>query len=309
MGRKAARRGPAGGLREPCPCGSGRRYKSCHGRGTPAAGRPVARPFAGLPGECDWVALRELVPAATAALRLAPGPAHSSGRPVLLATLLPLGRAGLLSEDGRAVVSVQAPAGSGDVSRDIAGALLRCLDLPAGAAVAATDPPGDAPRLQEILDLGAAFDVSVHPGFDFWLEHAGTGPDVRASAERATAAVLPTQRLSSVEAAYWCELNGRRHLRWVLPYDEEPLLDAMARLHAGGADGMGPGSRLLGTFRAHGLVIPVWELADGTPAEAVEAPATRYAELLAEALGAATPLTSEQRQARAGLVSRQLTLR
>ena len=50
----------------PCPCGSGRRYKSCHGAGDV----PVSRPFEGLPGECDWVAMRELVPSATAPLTL-----------------------------------------------------------------------------------------------------------------------------------------------------------------------------------------------------------------------------------------------
>jgi len=63
---------PVVGGREPCPCGSGRRYKACHGR---AARTPLAvrRPFAGLAGECDWVALREVVPAATAPLRLRDG--------------------------------------------------------------------------------------------------------------------------------------------------------------------------------------------------------------------------------------------
>ncbi|MDQ1741232.1 MAG: hypothetical protein QOE53_2884, partial [Pseudonocardiales bacterium] len=35
--------------REPCPCGSGRRYKACHGRGAgQAAEKFVARPFEGL---------------------------------------------------------------------------------------------------------------------------------------------------------------------------------------------------------------------------------------------------------------------
>ena len=30
---------PSSGMREPCPCGSGRRYKACHGRGAAHAGR------------------------------------------------------------------------------------------------------------------------------------------------------------------------------------------------------------------------------------------------------------------------------
>ena len=59
---------PVVGQREPCPCGSGKKYKACHGRAAAvaAAVSPVARPFAGLTGEVDWVALREVVPAATA---------------------------------------------------------------------------------------------------------------------------------------------------------------------------------------------------------------------------------------------------
>ena len=43
------------GPREPCPCGSGKRYKACHGS---AGGAYVARPFAGLVAERDLVALR-----------------------------------------------------------------------------------------------------------------------------------------------------------------------------------------------------------------------------------------------------------
>src|SRR5688500_20382698 len=64
----------------PCPCGSGRRYKHCHGSGYAP---PVPRPFEGLPGEADWVALRELVPAATATLRT------TEGRDVTLGIVLP----------------------------------------------------------------------------------------------------------------------------------------------------------------------------------------------------------------------------
>ncbi len=72
---------PVVGAREPCPCGSGRRYKACHGRAAAqAVTELVQRPFEGLPGECDWVALRELVPAATVELTLKDGP--PGGRPV-----------------------------------------------------------------------------------------------------------------------------------------------------------------------------------------------------------------------------------
>src|SRR3712207_8853497 len=58
-----------------CPCGSGRRYKHCHGSGYAP---PATRPFEGLPGEADWVALRELVPGATATLRTTRSGEHTS---------------------------------------------------------------------------------------------------------------------------------------------------------------------------------------------------------------------------------------
>ncbi|WP_179201327.1 DUF5926 family protein, partial [Streptomyces scabiei] len=62
---------PVVGAREQCPCGSGRRYKACHGRAAAqAVTELVQRPFEGLPGECHWIALRELVPAATVELKL-----------------------------------------------------------------------------------------------------------------------------------------------------------------------------------------------------------------------------------------------
>src|SRR4051812_49830758 len=54
------------GPREPCPCGSGKRYKACHGS---AGGAFVARPFEGPAAERDPVALREFVPSATAPVR------------------------------------------------------------------------------------------------------------------------------------------------------------------------------------------------------------------------------------------------
>lgn len=81
---------PVVGAREPCPCGSGRRYKACHGRAAAqAVTELVQRPFEGLAGECDWVALRELVPAATVELTLKGG--LPEGVPsVTLATVLPM---------------------------------------------------------------------------------------------------------------------------------------------------------------------------------------------------------------------------
>lgn len=116
-------------------------------------------------------------------------------------------------------------------------------------------------------------------------------------------------RLTSVSAAYWCRMDNRDQVRWVLPYAEEPLLNGLARLHAQGADGLGDGTRLLGTFRAHGLLVPVWDLVPGTAADDIEEPVSVLAERLAEAVDDSAPLTAVERRARAGLANRQVTIR
>jgi uncharacterized protein DUF5926/SEC-C motif-containing protein len=327
MGKKAARRrtassprGPAAtphgsaaevpvvAGREPCPCGSGRRYKACHGReAAQAAEQFVARPFAGLPGECDWVALREIVPAATAAVRLS---GEHAGRTATVATVLPMAWPGLVRQDGEVFVGLQVPGGSGDASRDVADALLRALAAEPGTPITPGALPGPGPRLQELLDPDQPLGVLVHPGFDFWIDGVEErSPEVAASMERANEAVVPTTRLESVEAAYWCDIRGRRHLRWVMPHDEDALLDAMARLHAADADRLDPTSRYVGSFRAHGVLVPVWDLDPATEAAELEEPAATFASRLAEALAETGPLDEAERRARAGLRSRQLTLR
>lgn len=306
---------PVVGRREPCPCGSGKRYKACHGRAARVAvATPVRRPFAGLPGECDWVALREIVPAATASVRTT---ADTGARDVMVATVLPMAWPGLRRADGSLALGLQVTSASTDPSRDLATVLLAALEMtepgpvPTGAAAAvAGAEDGTAPRLQDVLDLDVPFEVTVHEGFDFWLQDGQErSAEVSASLERANAAVVPTVRLNGVEAAYWCQIGSRRHLRWVLPHEEEALLDALARLHAAGASALGEGSRYVGAFRAHGLAVPVWDLPDDAGAADVEEPARAFARRLEEALAEEGPLTPEQRRARAGVVSRQVTLR
>ena len=299
---------PVVGAREPCPCGSGRRYKACHGReAAKAVGQFVARPFEGLAGECDWVAMREIVPAATAALTLS---GKRADRAVTLATVLPLAWPALVRTDGAVLVGLQVPGGSGDASRDVADALVRALDAEPGTPIVPGQLPGPGPRLQDLVDPSAALDVRIHQGFDFWLDGAEERTaEVTESMERANEAVVPTTRLESVEAAYWCDIGGRRHLRWVLPHDEEQLLAALARLAAADQDGMGAGSRYVGSFRADGLMVPVWDLAADTEAGEVEKPAAAFADRLGAAMAESTPLDGAQRRALAELRSRQLTLR
>ncbi|KOG60726.1 topoisomerase II [Streptomyces griseoflavus] len=300
---------PVVGAREPCPCGSGRRYKACHGRtAAHAATELVQRPFEGLQGECDWVALRELVPAATVELTLKDG--LPEGVPsVTLATVLPMAWPALRRDNGAVLLGLQNDTASGDLSRDLADTLRRALAAEPGTPVAAERAAADGPRLQDLLDPAAPFEPQVHSGFEFWVEDAenATG-EVAASLERANAAAIPTERLAGLEGAYWCETPEKNHLRWVMAHPEEKLLDALARLHAAGTSSLGEGTRLVGSFRAHGLVVPVWDLPSGMSADDVAKPAAAFAERLATALTSDAPLTPEERRARGGLTNRQVTL-
>jgi hypothetical protein len=212
-------------------------------------------------------------------------------------------------QDGSVLLGLQTQTSSGDLSRDLADALVQALATEPGNPVPPRRPAPGGPRLQELLDLDAAFEPEVHTGFEFWLEDAATATgEVAASLEQANAAIIPTTKLDSVPQAYWCAAPDRNHLRWVMPHEEERLLDALARLAAAGEASLGEGTKLVGSFRAHGLVVPVWDLPQEVGAAGFSMSAADFAERLATALAATEPLTPEQRKARAALSSRQVTL-
>ena len=243
----------------------------------------MTRPFEGLPGEADWVALRELVPAATATLRT------TEGREVTLASVLPGGTPALVRANGEILLGVQMQASSDDVSRDIGTALAAALEAPAGAPV---DPgpvgaEGSAgPRLQELLDLSAPFEVTVH-------DTSGSGSRAPTRAPRRWPGWSTPTRRSCRRCGWpaWTPRTGcgpsneRAHLRWVRPEPEEPLLDALARLSAPERS-LGEGTRYAGAFRALGLVVPVWDLPADAPAEDWIGPAAEFQTRLEPALAA-----------------------
>jgi hypothetical protein len=251
------------------------------------------------------VALREVVPAATAPLRLRAEP----DREVTLSTVLPLAWPAMVRPDGRVFLGLQVPTRSGDVSRDLAAALQAALETRPGNPVQPVGLAGPGARLQDLLD-DAPLDITVHAGFDYWLEETeSVDDDVRASMERANATVVPTVRLTGVQSAYWCRMKERTHLRWVLPEDEDAVLNALARIAADGGLGIGDDTRYVGAFRAHGLLVPVWDLPADTEAASLEEPVAALRARLDEVLAAPRPLEPAERRARAGLLSRQLTLR
>src|SRR5690625_2504508 len=122
----------------------------------------VERPFEGLPGETDWVSMREIIPAATATARLT---AEHGGEDVLVVTMLPEMWPAMRRSDGRLLVALQTAGGGRGVDGRV---------LPGGAR---PRPPhggaggGGGPRRTEAAQEG--------PG-----EAPSGGPAVRRPANR-----------------------------------------------------------------------------------------------------------------------------
>lgn len=267
----------------------------------------VLRPFEGMASECDLIAMREIVPAATTPLTLT---GEYADRKVTAVTVLPLALPCLTRSDGSVLVALQTQISAGDASRQVAAALIAALNIEPGATPTNVDITPDTPPLQKLVDPAVPLEIHVHDGFEFWVENPDEMTDeVKASLEQANSAAPPTTRLSSVPAAYWSDEGERAWIRWVMPHEEYPLLNALARLHAARVDDIGAGSKYVGSFRCHGVLAPVWEVPKDTPAEAFEEGTLAFSGRLAEALANQQPLTSAERRARDGLANRQLTIR
>ncbi|GDY31175.1 DUF5926 family protein [Gandjariella thermophila] len=314
--RRAGKAGSREGInpRQPCPCGSGRRYKACHGSAGGAEDVLVTRPFAGLAAEPELVALREFVPSATARLPLREDVAAQ--REITLATVLPMAAAALVRADGTAFVGLQVQTRSGDISRDVARAVRWALTAEPGDAlpVVGRGTGEDPGRLQDLVPADAVLEPELHPDFAWWIpEDTQPTGEVALSLERANSAIMPTERVTGagVRAAYWVDAGEKAHLRWVRPEPEERLLAAMARLSARGELDLGEGSRYAGSFRAHGTLVPVWDLDRERHSREWAGPAEALAKRLDDALATveSEPLGEAERRARDGLRGRQVTLR
>jgi hypothetical protein len=279
-----------------------------------AAAEAAVRPFAGLAAECDLVALREFVPSATATLKLAPG---TGKRETTLATVLPGAVAALVraGAEPTGFVAVQTQHQSGNPAADLAAALFWVQTAEPGQSLNSAAEAGvDPVALGEVLDPGASLDLTVHRDFNWWVP-AGVEPDpqVAATIEQANRAIMPSHRLelgaAALGAAWWVDAGERAHLRWIRPEEEDVLMPALARVHAVGGLHLGEGSRFAGSFRTHGLLVPVFDLDRERHPSEWATPAAEFAVRLAQALATESPLTPEQRRSRDGLRSRQITLR
>lgn len=273
----------------------------------------VARSFEGLRAEPEFVALREFVPAATAPLPLVGG----FERAVTLATVLPMAAAAFVRSDGTAFVGMQVQTHSSDVSRDLGRAVRWAATAEPGDTLSVPDTSVDGnveyagpQRLQDLLHADAELAITLHEDFSWWLpEETEASGDVAMSLQRANEAIQPTVRLGT--GMYWVDAGSKAHLRWVRTEPENRLLQAMARLSAAGRLDLGEGSRFAGSFRAHGLLVPVWDLDPDAHASEWEQPAADLGTRLDEALASLDeqPLDAAERRSRDGLVGRQFTLR
>ena len=253
------------------------------------------------------------MPSATATLTLS-----DAQRPVDLATVLPGAVAALVraGDEPTGFVAAQVQFPSDDPAADLAAAVLWTQRAEPGeslsSAAAAVDET--TPPLREVIDPDARLDVTVHQDFQWWVPHGVTpDPQIAATIEQADEAIMPSERLElgadARGAAWWVDAGEKAHVRWVRPDDEDALMAALARVHATGGLHLGEGSRFAGSFRTHGLLVPVFDLdRDKHPSEWV-APAEEFGARLDEALATDAPLTAEERRSRDGLRSRQVTLR
>ena len=208
-----------------------------------------------------------------------------------LCSLLPMAAPAMVRDDGAIWLGLQVQHNFGDPSRDLGAVLEKALTAEEPGIVGLTEPPGEGPRFQDLVVDDRA--RGHRPRRLRLLDRRDEDRDASTAAalEQANGAAHPTTRLTGVEAAYWTNVGPKEHLRWVMPEPEDELLDALARLHAAGKDEIAEGSRLVGMFRAHGLLVPVWDLPVGTGAEVLEEPAARFAAELAEALASTADLT------------------
>ena len=155
----------------------------------------------------------------------------------------------------------------------------------------------------------------MHADFAWWLAPAEDGSEpsaeVAATLERANEMIMPTEPVVApgVAAAYWTDTGTKAHLRWVRPEPEDALVTALARLAARDGLGLGADSRYVGAFRAHGLLVPVWDLDRERHAKEWAEPVAEFATRLTAALAETGPLSAAEHRSRDALTGKQVTVR
>ena len=256
------------------------------------------------------VAMREFVPSATAELAV-----RDCERTVSIATVLPGAIAALVREEGlggEALLGLQVQVHGPDPAADLAYALDWVRRADAGETLNTAHPDQDTPTLTDLLDASAPLDITVHHDFGWWVaEGVEVDGQVAQLIQNANDVMMPSERVEAegVEAAWWVDAGEKAHIRWVRPEDEDALFDALARVHNAGGLHLGEGSRFAGSFRTHGLLVPVFDLDPERHHQEWAAGLVELDARLAEALTVTGTLSTDERSSRDGLRARQVTLR
>lgn len=265
----------------------------------------VERPYEGLQAEVELVAMREILPAATAPVKTTE---EYGSQDVTLVTLLPNMSAAVRRENGELLVAVQTVTSSGDASRDLAALIIDALELEPGDAIQSAELPEPGPRLPDVI-VDEKLELTLYEDFAYWMsEEEKDRDDVKQAIEQTRENVSPTRPVEGVPGAYWVRMTNE-FIRWIRTEDQDRVLDGLARLQTARSDGFDKDARFVGAFRGSGLLIPVWQLAPGTEADELGGPMSTFEEEFAAAINSTESLTPEERRARSGIVSRQVTLR
>ncbi|MGL4305801.1 MAG: DUF5926 family protein [Mycobacteriaceae bacterium] len=293
--------------------GSNRATKIAQRQALSAAEVRVVRPFSGVSFECDLVAMREFVPSATAGL-----PLVDESRHLQIATVLPGAVAAMVRKEtqedqlvtGYVALQVQQP--PADLAAALAESIRWASTSEPGQSLSVAKPTESSPVLTDIMRTEVDIKITVHQDFNWWIpEGVEASAEVKAAVQQANEVMMPSARVEAegISAAWWVDAGEKAHIRWVRPEDEDDLMAALARLHASGGLHMGAGSRFAGSFRTHGLLVPVFDLDRDMHVEEWAKPIQELESRLAQALAVSTALSTDERRSRDGLRSRQVTLR
>ena len=296
--------------KEDLPEGMSRRQAKLAARAAErAALQKDPRPYSGLAAEADLVALQEFVPSATAKIEV-------NGTPVTLATVLPGAGAALVrpeEDGGERMVALQVQSHSINPGRDLAYALNWVVNAQPGDTLGSTVADGSQPELSTLFDAAQTLTVTTHDDFNWWFtDSAAVNPQIQQALARANDAIIPSVQVASElpGAIWWVNPGGAKaHIRWVRQEDDERLLlNALARIAARGELNLGEGTKFAGTFRTHGLVVPVFDL-DPTvePASYADALSTLNAAIEKE-YSKDAQLNADERKQLENIKSRQVTI-
>ena len=267
------------------------------------------RPYKGLAAETDLVALQEFVPSAVAKVDV-------KGTEVNIVTVLPGAGAALRrpeEDGGERFVALQVQSHSQNPNRDLAYALNWVLEAEPGATLNSTAADGTQPELSTLISESAELDITAHDDFNWWFtDSAASNPQVQQALARANDAVLPSTEIDTdlPGSIWWVNPGGgKAHIRWVRPEDDErKLLDALARIAARGDLNLGEGTKFAGTFRTHGLVVPVFDLDPSVAADSYGDALAKVNEAISAEYDNDAQLTADERKQLENIKSRQVTI-